>query len=47
MVSHHSVSFGGHGHCGSEDIMVFICHVILRDYITKGLGNFMGRRVSR
>ena len=28
-VSYHSVKFGGHKHCCSEDIFIIICHVIL------------------
>ena len=30
-------------HCGSEDIMVLVCHVISQDHVTKRLGNFMSR----
>ena len=47
MVNHHPAKFGGHGYCGSGDIMVLFCHVILGDDLTKGLDNFMGRSLSR
>ena len=33
MVSHTPVEFGGH--CGSEDIMILVCNVILQDRVTK------------
>ena len=36
MVSHHPAKFGDHGHCGSGDIMVLVCHVILQSHFTKG-----------
>ena len=35
-VYHHASAFGGHRHCGSEDVMVLVCHVILQDYVTRG-----------
>ena len=41
MVNHHLVIFGGHGHCGSGDIRVSVCHMIFQDYVTKYLSNFM------
>ena len=34
-VSHHPAKFGGHTHCGSEDIMDLVCHVVLQDRETK------------
>ena len=53
-VSHFPARFGGHTHCGSEDIMVLVCHVILKENVLKGscdfMGvscDFMGRRPSR
>ena len=32
--------------CGSEDVMVLVCHVILQDHVTKRFCDFMGRSVS-
>ena len=34
-VSHHLAKFGGHTHCGREDIMDLVCHVALQDRETK------------
>ena len=28
-VSCHLAKFGGHRHCGNEDIVILVCHVIL------------------
>ena len=38
-VNYHLTKFGGHRHCGGEDIMILIlvCHVILPDHVIKGL----------
>ena len=47
MVSQHPANFGSHEHCGSEGIMVSVCHMILQDHVTKESGNFMGRRPLR
>ena len=30
---------GDHRHCGSGDIMVLLCYVILKYHVTKGLSN--------
>ena len=35
-LSHHPAWFGGNSLWGSEVIMVFVCHVISRDHVTKG-----------
>ena len=43
MVSSHSVKSGGDRHYGSEDIIVFVCNVILQEHLSKGLYDFMGR----
>ena len=32
---HHSSKLGAHRRCGSGDIMVLICHVILQDHAIK------------
>ena len=47
MVNHHSAKFGGHGYYGSGDMMVLFCHVNLGDDLTKDLGNFMGKNLTR
>ena len=40
-----STMYGGHRHCGSGDLMVLVCHVILQR--VKGSCDFMGRSPSR
>ena len=47
MLSHHPVKFTGYRHCGSRDLIVLVCHVILQDHVIKGLRDFMGRSTSR
>ena len=42
-----SGKFGGHGHCGSKDIMVLIFHVISQDQVTKGQSNSLCRSPLR
>ena len=45
MLSHHlPVMFSGHEHCGcgSRDIMVSVCQMILQNHVIKGLCDFMG-----
>ena len=42
MVSHTPAEFGGH--CGSEDIIILVCNVILQDRVTKRYN--MGQRDS-
>ena len=34
-VSHQLAKFDGHKNCGSGDIMILICHMILPDHTTK------------
>ena len=46
-VSHHANRFGGHRHFGSGDLIVLAYHVILQDYVIKGLYDFMVRSQSR
>ena len=36
-VSHHPTKFCGFRHCGSGDIMILVCHVILEDHVIKVL----------
>ena len=33
MGSYHPVKFGGHKHCGSEDINILVCHLSLQDHV--------------
>ena len=30
---HHSTKFGGHRHCGSRDIMIFVCYVTSQNHV--------------
>ena len=41
-MSDNPAKFCGHRHCGSGDIMVSVCHVILRDHVIKEKCDFMG-----
>ena len=34
-VSYHPAKFDGHRHCGSEDIMILVCPMILQDHEIK------------
>ena len=43
MVSQHPEKFHGHRHCGSEDSMVLVCHMILKENMIKGSSDFLGR----
>ena len=36
-----------HRYCGSGDIMVLVCHMILQDHVIKGSRHFMGRSPPR
>ena len=47
MVSYHPAKFGGHRLCGSGDIMILVCYMILKNYMIKGLFDFTGRSPSR
>ena len=47
MVSHHSANFSGHRRFVSGDVMVLFCQVVLKDSVTKGLINFIGRVPSK
>ena len=38
----HSANFVVNRHCGSRYILVLVYHVILQDYMIKGLSNFVG-----
>ena len=35
MTSHQLAKFVGHRHCGSGNIMILGCHVILQDHVMK------------
>ena len=41
-VSHHPTKFGDQRHCGSRDIMVLMCDVILQNRMIEGSCDFMG-----
>ena len=45
--SHHPAKFGVHRHCGSGDITILVCHVILQDHMIKESCDFRGRSPSR
>ena len=47
MVSHQPDKFGGHRHCGSGDIMILVCHVILQGHMIKESCDSTLRRPSR
>ena len=42
MLSYHPAKIVDHKHCGSRDIIVLICHVILQDQLIKASCDFMG-----
>ena len=42
-VNYHLTRFDCHRHCGSKDIMILVCKVILQDHVIKRLCDFMGR----
>ena len=45
-VSHDTAKFDVHRHCGSGDVKVLICHIILQDDATKGSYNFVNGSLS-
>ena len=47
MVSHTPDKFGGYRDHGSGNIMVLVCHMILRGHLSKGSSNINGRKPSR
>ena len=48
MVSHHSTKYSGPGHhCGSVDVMVLVCHMILSENLIKESCDLMGRSPSK
>ena len=46
-MSNHPSKFGGHGHYGSGDVIVLVCHVILQDHSIKRSCDFKGKSPSR
>ena len=46
-VAHHTAKFGGHKHCGSEDIKVLVCHVISKYQVIEVSCDFMSSSLSR
>ena len=43
---HHSAKVGGHRHCGSEDITLFIYHMIMEGHMIEVSCNIMHRSSS-
>ena len=39
--------FNGHGHSGSRDIMVTVCHLALQHHVIRALCDFMVGSLSR
>ena len=40
-MSYYPAKFGCHRDCGSGDLMVLDCHVVLQDHVTKRSSNFI------
>ena len=40
--SYHPVKLGGNRHCGSEGIIILVCHMILQYHVIKESYDFMG-----
>ena len=47
MVSYCLAKYGGHRHCGSEQIMILVFLVILEDHLIKKSCEVMGNSPSR
>ena len=53
MVSHRRINFSGNAHCGSRDILVLVCQVILENHLTledhmiKGSSRFIARSLLK
>ena len=47
ILCHQLAKFGDHRHCVSTAMLVSVCHVILRDHVTEGSSNVMGRSPSK
>ena len=41
-VSHHPTKFGGHRHCGKEDKMILVYHIISQDHMMERPRGLMG-----
>ena len=41
MVCHHLPKFGDHRYCTSRDIKFLVCHVIKKDQMIKGSGDYI------
>ena len=35
MESNHSATFSGQRQCGNGDLIIFVCHMILQDHLSK------------
>ena len=42
-VSYHPAKFGGNKHSSKGDIMTFVCHMTLKDFVIKTLYDFIDR----
>ena len=42
----HPVTFWGHKHCDSGDIMTLVCQIIFQDHVTIQSFNFMGKALK-
>ena len=38
--------FGCHRHCGSEDIMILVCHVVSQNHVIKESFDFIGKGIK-
>ena len=45
-LGHHAANIGGFRHCNSGDKAFLICHVILKDHVSKRLHDFMDESAS-
>ena len=46
MIDHHPAKSWDHGHCGSVDTIVLVCHVISQGHVIKESCDFMGESSS-
>ena len=46
-VTNHPTVFGGYRHCGIEDVMVLVCHVISHNHVIKESCDLIGGSPSR
>ena len=46
-VKYYLATFISHRHCGSEDIVILVCHVILQNHVLKEPCDFIGTSLSK